>query len=688
MRPVGPRRRVSAALLGVAGLVVLLAALPWANWLGFARDSETVSYVDTVTEWFLWGGGIVVVSLLVAALVGERVNARWDRFAGRLGRLPSGAYAGALALALVVAGFFLSDVLFTRNPHLVDTIAQLFQARIFAGGSLTAPAPQDLEFFIAQHIVTRDGQWFSQYPPGHPALLAVGVLVGLPWLVNPLFAAGTLVLVYLTGRRLTSEGTAKLATFLFLISPFVLIMSASYMSHVTTAFFLALALYAAVRSADAPSGQLWPVIMGLALAAGATVRPLESAAWTAVLGLWLLGRSGWRPAFAAGAACTLGMIPLLAYNASTTGHPLRFGYTLLWGEGHGLGFHTDPWGLPFTPLEAVANTALDFQRLDQVLLSWPVPSLLFLVAALVLAAVRPGRQVGVGLLAALFLAAPAAYFFYWHRDDYLGPRFLHASLVPAVLLSALGIAALDRALGRWRSALRTAIPLFVLWFLAAKLPAQVGLVSGVSIDMKLHPEREVAALGTNEALVFVKVGWGSRLVARLAAWGVPAPIIEEAFRMIDGCRIQQALDEADSMAAVSGYDEVRSRLEAQLEAWLGQPRPAVRDLLPDPSVRVDTTRALTATCEREVERDGVGYTVYETLIWRNDPWLRDGVIYARDFGAERNVRLLQRYPGRELYIYTRTSQDFGSRPRLLPLTFENVVPTGPDWAGSDKSRGE
>jgi hypothetical protein len=77
-----------------------------------------------------------------------------------------------------------------------------------------------------------------------------------------------------------------------------------------------------------------------------------------------------------------------------------------------------------------------------------------------------------------------------------------------------------------------------------------------------------------------------------------------------------------------------------------------------------------APCHREVERDETGYTVYETLIWRNDPWLRDGVIYARDLGPEKNASLIRRYPARELFLYTRTSPDFGSKPRLQRLTVE------------------
>ena len=55
-------------------------------------------------------------------------------------------------------------------------------------------------------------------------------------------------------RRILAEGSAKLAVALYVLSPFVLFLSASYMNHVTTGFFLALALYAALRAVEGDAG--------------------------------------------------------------------------------------------------------------------------------------------------------------------------------------------------------------------------------------------------------------------------------------------------------------------------------------------------------------------------------------------------------------------------------------------------
>ncbi len=670
----GNGRAVAAILYSLALVLALLAFLPWANWLGAVQQEEASAYVRTVWTWALWLVISVPSAAVLSRVLGDRFEQFFSNFQRRIAALPPLSLAVAAALVCGIVAALLSWVLFRHNPHLVDTIAQLFQAKIFAEGSLTATAPSSIEFFASSHIVEHNGVWFSQYPPGHSALLSVGTLIGAPWVVNPLFAAGTILLAYCIARRLLGEGAAGMAIVLFLVSPFVLFMSASYMNHVTTGFFLALAFYAALRVADDRGGwAMWSVVAGLALAAAATIRPLESAAWALILGVWILSCRGWRPAFVAAATCIAGLAPLLGYNAITSGHPLRFGYTLLWGPGHGLGFHTDPWGEPFTPIVSFANTALDFQRLNVFMFEWPFPALALMLVALWAGGVDARLRYKVLLLAGLLLAAPTAHFFYWHRDNYLGPRFLYASILPAILLTVVGIVALDRKAGRWRTAFRLVLLAGVFYGLAVRVPESAGVISGMEPEMKLHPEVEAERLGLDQALVFVKTGWGNRLVGRLWGWKVPASEAEQAFRAIDGCRLQRALDRADSLAN-AGRDsaEVSALLRHQLAEWRGEGLAVVKGLLPDPSVRVDTAVVLTRQCYREVQQDRTGFTLYGTLIWRNDPWLERGVIYARSLEEERNRRLMERYPGHEYYLYTPLSPERGA-----PTVFLRLEPEPP-----------
>ncbi|NIR46554.1 MAG: hypothetical protein GWN99_19090 [Gemmatimonadetes bacterium] len=679
-----PAVLVRRLLEGLTVVLALLTFLPWATWLGEARPEEVTAYRASVKGWLLWLAVVVPVVVVLTLLRGRTVGRWLERGRRRLTEVsgPNLALACAGLLACVAALF--SWLLFARNPHLVDSIAQLFQARIFTAGSVSAPAPERPEFFAASHLLVHEGRWFAQYPPGHSALLALGLAVGLPWVINPIFAGGTVLLVYGAARRLLDEGTARLAALLYLLAPFALFMSASYMNHITTGFFLALALYAALRAAEDES-PAWPLAAGLALAFAATIRPLESLAWTGILGFFVLARRGYRAAALSATACLFGITPLLAFNALTSGHPLRFGYTLLWGRGHSLGFHTDPWGEPFTPLVSFANTALDFQRLDVFLFNWPFPSLIFVLAALWFGARDERWRRPLAWLAALLLAAPAAYFFYWHRDNYLGPRFLFASLVPALILTAAGIAYVDRIAGRWRPAFRLLFVAVVIHAVAFELPANAGFIAGLEPEMNLHPEEQLERAGVDEAVVFVKVGWGSRLIGRLWGWRVPASEVERSYRLIDGCRLQRAIDAADSLAA-QGVDSPRvvRGLRQQLADWRADSLPVVRALLPDPSVRVDTTRTLETRCLEEATFDRTGFTHYETLVWRNDPWLARGTIYARSLDPDRNLELLSLYPDRDAYLYAPTTLERTAVPQLFRLPIARPAGMPDKGAGGDR----
>ncbi len=661
-------RARQVAALAIALLLAGLCLLSVDSRFAGTSAAEAAVLAREAERWLVWLTIGTVVALLVSALWGKRVDGIFEKALARVARVTDRTVAWGAGLLFLIAALVLSRYLFAGNPHHVDSIAQLFQGRIFLSGGLTAPAPERFEFFGATHLLVSAGRWFSQYPPGHPALLAVGLGLGAPWLINPVFAAATAVLVFAVGRQMLGPAEARLALVLLVISPFALFMSASFMNHVTTLFFLTLALYAALRATEGERQLRWSAALGLALSAAATIRPLDAAAWALVLGVWLLLRRGWRPAAVAGAVCLLGLVPLLAYNGLTTGNPLRFGYSLLWGPGHGLGFHTDPWGQPFTPLKSLALTALDFRRLNVGLFAWPFPSVIVLALALALAGSDRRLNRFWPPVAALLLAVPLAYFFYWHRDGYLGPRFLYPSLVPAVLLTAAGICSLDARLGRWRPALRLMLAAGLASALAMELPARTGYLSGLEPELKFHPEVLARDAGIRQGIVFVKTGWGNRLVARLWGWGISAPEVERTYRVVDGCRLQGALDRADS-AAAAGVDSavVRDTLRVQLAVWRGLGLPVVRGLLPDASVRVDTTVALDRRCAAEVRADASGFTHYGPLVWRNDPGLRHGVIYSRMLEPPRNRELLASYPGWDSFLYAPQSRERGTRPQLRRL---------------------
>ncbi len=65
-------------------------------------------------------------------------------------------------------------------------------------------------------------RWYSQYPPGHPFFLMLGLLIGAPWIINPIFAALSAILLYKCALLYYGVREARLSTLLYCVSPFVL----------------------------------------------------------------------------------------------------------------------------------------------------------------------------------------------------------------------------------------------------------------------------------------------------------------------------------------------------------------------------------------------------------------------------------------------------------------------------------
>jgi hypothetical protein len=80
-------------------------------------------------------------------------------------------------------------------------------------------------------------------PPGWPLLLASGILLQVPWLVNPVISAPTLLSVYYLGRLVYNVSVALLAVFFMLFSPFFLLHSAAYYAHSNSLLFIPLFVF-------------------------------------------------------------------------------------------------------------------------------------------------------------------------------------------------------------------------------------------------------------------------------------------------------------------------------------------------------------------------------------------------------------------------------------------------------------
>lgn len=606
-------------------------------------------------EWLLGLGIFGSLAWLLSRALPDRSRARMEAFAARLAARPRPGLPLFAVLAAIL--FLVSTLAFDRRPQLVDSVIQLFQARIFASGALAAPAPAAPEFFVTQHMIVGAGGWYSQYPPGHSALLALGVLAGAAWIV-PIFlslAAATLLAGF--ARRAYDEATGRLTLLLLVLAPFFWFMGASFMSHVSSLAGVGGFLYCFAR---------WEGEERLALlaAAGASLgvaflsRPVEALAVGAVFGAVLVAGAvrdrQWRPLVACGAGFLAVACLYLAFNAATTGSPLRPGYIELWGSSHGLGFHESPWGERHTPGAGLRNAALDLSLLSVFLFEWPLPALWPLGIAL--AAGWLSRRWDLRLLAA-FLAVPAANIFYWHRDTFLGPRFLHVTLAFVIPLTARALIEGARRLrGRtWKPPGLPAVDvagwaflvllLSGLYAVAYAIPARFLIYRTSMGSMKLDLVAEARSAGIDRGLVFVAESWGSRVIAQLRGLGAGASTVEKAYRQSDLCE----LDGIVRRARAAGWSA--ARVEAALGAAMVGPDALVLvEVAGDPTARFRPGSRLTPECLDEIQYDQAGYSLFTPHLAANAPDLSAPLVFARDLRG-RNAELIARDPGRPAWIY-------------------------------------
>ncbi len=373
-------------------------------------------------------------------LVVEKIQSRFSRwkevyFIGSLLTL-------CFLITALIAGAVLDGI-----PHVCDSIAQLFQAKIFLSGKLSVSSPPHKDFFNYLHVIN-DGRWYSQYPPGHALLLMVGLRCGVPWLIGPLAGTCSLALFYLLVKNTYQDrGTTYLSSLLLLSSPFFLFMSASHMNHTSTLLFLLLFLYFLQRSL-ASRRPAHALIAGLALGYAIIIRPLDAIALGFPFICYLMLRAknrevplGHPAAFLSGLLAMALLI--LLYNQLTNGSPLLFGYQKKYATMGFLG--SAQGGPPHTLKGGVINTSNNLIGLNQYLFEWPLPSLLpvFIVAYMALfSSFRLVTWEYLGLAGSALVAG--GYFFYYHQDLIFGPRFYYCMTPFLIMLSARCFLALPR----------------------------------------------------------------------------------------------------------------------------------------------------------------------------------------------------------------------------------------------------
>lgn len=464
----GYRRDILKAVCAIAGAAFLIGVYiaaadgPWATAFEGLRPQTNRLLAATIGSYDLGPqhdlvAGLKAVLLIIPATVLlafalrpwiGRIN--WD---GLVSRTRGGwKYVVCYFFALLLLGGIARGVL-AGEPHHFDERAFLLQARIFSIGRFWAERPpmeiprlprteDELNnFFVGfpQAEVLKGDRWFTTYGPLHPALLAPGLKLRVPWIVGPLCAAFVPLLVIGLAAEVCPSNRRAATAALVLSSPFWLFNGASYCSEATWLPVFSCFLWLWWRAYRRPSAGrfLWA---GAALAAsflGREWATILSSAPMVFYSAWLGLRRrepikavwGMAPPLLAGAAL------YLVYNSILTGEPFLLARSLS-GDMH-LGF------CEFHPFyAALAWAGRNLYVMSSDLWGWPLISLVPL-------AVYPFVAKKPSLFAKLFFAAVATNvignFFVCNDGIIYGARY-YIGLLPgaAVLTADLAVSLVER----------------------------------------------------------------------------------------------------------------------------------------------------------------------------------------------------------------------------------------------------
>jgi hypothetical protein len=408
-------------------------------------------------------------------------------------------------------------------PLADDESAYRFAAQLLASGRLWVASPA-LKLFFDQNFMINDGRLYPAYFLGWPALLALGVLIHAPGIVNPLLSALTVPALSRVLRHFAGPAWSRAGVLLFLSAPFLQIAAATELSHTSCLMALAWCLSMYLRTRDEDASWRHHAGFAFSFAVAFCIRPQSAVA----LGLplvvswaWGLKRLAPRTRLRASLACLLPSAFLAALFLGSlwaqNGSPWRIGYarSAEYLRENNFRFSTfgpsdltPVAGFDFTQVgPAIARTALGMFRLNTDLFGWP-SSFALLVFAL---PQFSGRSRILWWMAGSFLLLML-----FQRDwgiDTFGPMHAFELALPILILTIVGAKNLSERLTwaqsegveppRWRwsvfspSLLGTLMVVAWCGFVPVRLSAVGQIAAHINVALRA-PERQ----GIHRAVIF------------------------------------------------------------------------------------------------------------------------------------------------------------------------------------------
>ncbi|MDQ2776290.1 MAG: hypothetical protein M3Y57_15435 [Acidobacteriota bacterium] len=424
-------KRIALPLAGIAVYGLLTSTMIAASWRHFELAGILVRY-----------------ALLLPAVL----------YALRQPGLAGGSIGGGRRSAqFVIAAFLLvaaSVSCYVGGGVMIpDESSYRFQARTLAAGRLIAPAPpgapeRPVDVPVAlnfTHQVISKAGWYSKYPIGWPAVLAIPERMHAGWLVNPVLGALLLVLIGCVAREAFGSAVVLPAIAMAALSAYMLANSVGRMSHGLSSVLVAAATLLCVQGVNTGKLSRFAWMFALIIAAF-HVRPFTAFVTALVLGVGSLigtkNRRGLciRVAAIGAVAAVLAIGSVMLYNWRFTGDPLLSPYALFRGT-------KIPRELMVTTGQLAENLKSVWRFALQSTLLYTFPFL----APLIVYRFRVTRSNSIApwLLLALPCALVVAHLVQFEGSaSILGERYWFEGYFGAVILAADGLV---RLIGKWRS---------------------------------------------------------------------------------------------------------------------------------------------------------------------------------------------------------------------------------------------
>lgn len=374
-------------------------------------------------------------------------------------------FTGALATSL-----YISISIFEKIPHSQDEVAYLFQAKNFALGKLYSKSLSgDLSRFFEHEFIVNNGKWFGSFPPGTSLFLAIGEFINKAYIINPLLSAINIILLIFLTKKLTDQYLASVTALLFAISPFFLLVSASFLSHPSALLMTLLAIIAFTEIYSQPRKKRWWILLGTSLGFLSLVRPANALLMSFILLLPLIKTlfANLKYSIFALFAVLPFILFTLYYNFTLTGDPFLLPYNL-YSPYNRLGFGTrgTEWGGKYTIQDAFKNISFNLYSLLDLLFRWPN----FLTLSFIPFAFLGKFRKKALLITVILVAQITLYFFYFNEGTFLGPRFWYEVIWIIPLLTIMGVSTLAKILSSQpkRSSLAPLIILLILVIIGIK----------------------------------------------------------------------------------------------------------------------------------------------------------------------------------------------------------------------------